>query len=329
MLPAKIIPQKEYILAILSYAFCSSSMLLVNKLVMHYLHYPSIVNTIQFLFAIQFVYILKLAGWSIDNLEWRNLKPYTIYCISFACGCYANMRVLSSSNVETVIVFRASTPLAVAFCDYHFLERDLPNMRSFLSLLSILGGAIVYVLTDSQFLLDGVGVYTWAVVYYLTLVFSMVYGKKLISNIKLVNKVWGSVLYTQFLSLPVLITFAVLNHEQETFIMALLNLEPIGTFFLALSCLVGCGISYTGWWCRDVTSATTYTLIGVLNKLATVTVNLLIWDQHASWTGILALLICLIGGAFYQQAPSRIPAYKALTMKETINVELGQVGPGV
>jgi len=151
---------RENVAAILSYALCSCSMLLVNKLVMHNLHYPSTVAIIQFLCAIQFVYILKLSGRPIDNLEWKKLKPYALYCISFASGCYSNMRVLSSSNVETVIVFRAATPLAVAFCDYFFLERDLPNLRSLLSLISILGGAFVYVLTDSQFVLNGFGVYT-------------------------------------------------------------------------------------------------------------------------------------------------------------------------
>jgi len=323
MLPQKIVPRREYIAAIISYALCSCSMLLINKLVMHHLHYPSSVSIIQFLFAIQLVYILKLAGWPIDNLEWTKLKPYSIYCISFACGCYANMRVLSSSNVETVIVFRASTPLAVAFCDYIFLERDFPSFRSFLSLLSILAGAVVYVLTDSQFVLNGIGVYTWAIVYYVSLVFSMVYGKRLISSITFVDRVWGSVLYTQILSLPVLVSFALLNNEQETFLDAILNIKATGAIFLVLSCVGGCGISYTGWWCRDVTSATTYTLVGVLNKLATVTVNVLIWDQHASWTGVSALMICLVGGAFYQQAPSRIPVYKALALKE--NVELGQI----
>jgi len=298
-------------------------MLLLNKLVMHYLHYPSLVPTIQFTISVLFVYILKLCGWQIDNLEWQKLKPYAIYCLSFAGGCYSNMRVLASSNVETVIVFRASAPLAVCFCDYLFLGRDLPNPRSLLSLLAILGGAIGYVSTDSQFVLNGPGVYTWAAVYYVFLVFSMVYGKKLISSIQLVDKVWGSVLYTQLLSIPVMLSFGFLNDEQETFVSALQNMEGVGMVCLVLSCGVGCGISYSGWWCRDATSATTYALIGVLNKLGTVIVNVLIWDQHASWHGVSALVVCLVGGSFYQQAPTRY-AYHLVAKDDTSSIELGQ-----
>lgn len=48
-------------------------------------------------------------------------------------------------------------------------------------------------------------------------------------------------------------------------------------------------------------------MVGVVNKMLTVLVNVLIWDQHASAKGIFALLICLGGGALYQQAPLRPP----------------------
>ena len=52
-------------------------------------------------------------------------------------------------------------------------------------------------------------------------------------------------------------------------------------------------------------SATTYTVVGVMNKMLTVTVNVLIWDKHATPAGISALCLCLIGGSLYQQSPLR------------------------
>ena len=77
-----------------------------------------------------------------------------------------------------------------------------------------------------------------------------------------------------------------------------------GAFFaLCLSCAVGTGISYAGWFCRQQTSATTFTLVGVMNKVATITVNALMWDNHASMQGFACLLLCIAGGALYQQAP--------------------------
>jgi hypothetical protein len=52
-------------------------------------------------------------------------------------------------------------------------------------------------------------------------------------------------------------------------------------------------------------SATTYTLVGVVNKFLTVLLNVIIWDKHSTPLGIVAVCICLSAGLFYQQAPMR------------------------
>jgi hypothetical protein len=40
-------------------------------------------------------------------------------------------------------------------------------------------------------------------------------------------------------------------------------------------------------------------------KIATVVVNCLMWDKHASMQGLAALFVCLVAGMGYQQAPLR------------------------
>jgi hypothetical protein len=75
--------------------------------------------------------------------------------------------------------------------------------------------------------------------------------------------------------------------------------------FLLMGCAVGTGIGYSGWWCRGKVSATSFTLIGVINKCLTILVNFMMWDQHAPTAGIACLLLCLVGGSLYQQAPMR------------------------
>lgn len=47
-------------------------------------------------------------------------------------------------------------------------------------------------------------------------------------------------------------------------------------------------------------------MIGVLNKLLTVVLNIVLWDKHSSPLGTAFLLLCLAGGAFYEQAPLRV-----------------------
>ena len=81
-------------------------------------------------------------------------------------------------------------------------------------------------------------------------------------------------------------------------------------FWLVVSCLIGMGISWAGFWCQSLVSATTYTVVGVMNKMLTVAMNVLVWDNHASTAGIASLGVCILGGSLYQQAPLRDTAAK-------------------
>ena len=55
-----------------------------------------------------------------------------------------------------------------------------------------------------------------------------------------------------------------------------------GVALYALSCVFGIAISFTGWRCRALVSATCYTVLGVANKMLTVLANVIVWDDHAS-----------------------------------------------
>ena len=57
------------------------------------------------------------------------------------------------------------------------------------------------------------------------------------------------------------------------------------------------------------------TLAPQVNKMLTVLLNVLIWDAHASAVGIASLVVCVLGGALYQQAPLR-EGYKPVKTTE-------------
>ena len=77
---------------------------------------------------------------------------------------------------------------------------------------------------------------------------------------------------------------------------------PVG-----LSCLFGLAISFFGFSCRRAISATGFTVLGIVNKLLTVVINLVIWDKHSSFVGTVGLLICMVSGVMYQQSTSKKP----------------------
>lgn len=59
-------------------------------------------------------------------------------------------------------------------------------------------------------------------------------------------------------------------------------------------------------------SATTYTLVGVVNKFLTVLLNVIVWEKHSSPIGLVAVCVCLLCGSFYQQSPRRDELRKQL-----------------
>jgi len=307
----------EVLLSIISYSLCSGSLVLVNKLILHYIPLPSIVISIQLFASIFLIYGANACGvMEIDPIKWEFLKPYLIYTVAFSTGVWTNMMCLNTSNVETVIVARGLSPLIVCALDPIFLGRELPSRRSVAALSLIAIGAFGYACTDEAFITQGISAYFFPFLYLGAITFEMVYGKQIVRSVAF-KTISGPVQYTNLLGWPPMIMFAILGGEFDKFSMLMKEngAQTIGELIVALpneclalvvlGCIVGTGIGYSGWWCRNKVSATSFTLIGVLNKCMTVLVNLMIWDQHATPTGISFLFLCILGGSFYRQAPLR------------------------
>eukprot|EP01040_Poterioochromonas_malhamensis_P009282 gene9282-10081_t len=291
-------------MAIIGYSLCSSTLLLANKVVMAYLPIPSLVSFIQIVFSAAAILMYKWCGGFVDPLEWSKVKAYAVYILAFVAAIYANMQALNTSNVETVIVFRACSPIAVTIVEYLFMDRQWPSLRSSLSLLVVAAGAIFYCMSDSEFALRGFEAYYWVILYFFLITFEMTYGKKLTSSVKM-ESVWGPVLYCNLLAAVPMFVLGYVNGDFEDADEKLQEIPANGALLLLFSCIAGTLIGYTGWLCRGMVSATTYTLVGVVNKFLTVLLNVLVWDKHSTGPGLFAVCLCLAAGSLYQQAPKK------------------------
>lgn len=168
-------PQQEIIFSILSYSLCSGSLVLVNKLTLHYLPFPSLVVTVQLVACIIMIYSANMLGKiTVDPIKWEFVKPYLLYTVFFSTGVYCNMRSLNISNVETVIVFRALSPALVAFMDALLLGREWPSKRSWVGLLTLVVGAYGYASYDEKFQTQGASAYYWPSIYTVIIALEMV-----------------------------------------------------------------------------------------------------------------------------------------------------------
>ncbi|RYG66393.1 hypothetical protein EON64_09865 [archaeon] len=145
-------------LAIFAYSICSSTLLLANKMVIAHFPLPSVISFIQIAVSAVAILVYKMLGGNVDGFEWAKIKAYSLYIVAFVAAIYANMQALAHSNVETVIVFRACSPIAVTVIEYIFMDRALPTLRSTFSLCAVAAGAALYCMSDSQFALDGIKV---------------------------------------------------------------------------------------------------------------------------------------------------------------------------
>ena len=225
--------------------------------------------------------------------------------------------MLQHANVETFIVFRSITPLIVCVADAFFRPHvaSLPSGRTAGALFLIFLGAVGYTAVDSTF---SVTSYGWGAMYVTIFCVEMVYVKDVVSHIKLSN--WGLVYYNNgigaLMSIVVFILFdesgavgrslspkAAAPLASSTSARSLLAapspaaadggaFTTMALLGISVSCVFGLGISFFGFSVRRKISATGFTVLGCTNKIATLVVNTLAWDKHASMTGQAALLVC-------------------------------------
>jgi drug/metabolite transporter (DMT)-like permease len=295
---------------VVGYALCSSLLAVINKYAITYFPFPGLLTALQYATSVLGVWTAgKIGLIDHDPFVWSTAKKFLPAALVFYLAIFTNTNLLKHANVDTFIVFRSSTPLLVALADSAFRKQALPSKYTFGSLVVILAGAVGYVITDSAFTLTA---YSWAIAYLVTICTEMVYIKHIVMDLGL--NTWGFVLYNNLLSLMLSPFFLVAMGEYKDIADAMfLEVRPWGVSFIAvaLSCLFGLAISFFGFAARKAISATAFTVTGVVNKLLTVVINVLIWDKHASFSGLICLLFTIVGGVLYQQSTTTTQSIKA------------------
>ena len=283
------------------YSFCSSTLIVINKLAVHYIPSVCFVLLIQFVAS---VIAVKFLGrkWPqqipVEPLEPTKIRAFGGVVAIFCLCLWTNMKALRYVNVEMVIVFRACSPIAVSLLDYQYLGRDLPSAKSALSMVGIALGSVVYFVFEKASETRGL---FWAGFYFVTIVTEMAFVKHILETVQMTT--WTRVYYNNALSIPFIIVLGIFSGDFFQLVETRLGLP--GLFSLGLASAVGVLMSYAGFNLRDQVSATSFTVIGVLCKLATLLINHFLWEKHSNFGGYVGLVICILAGCFYEQAKKR------------------------
>ncbi|XP_052149645.1 GDP-mannose transporter GONST3-like isoform X1 [Oryza glaberrima] len=298
------------------YCLSASLLSIINKWAVMKFPYPGALTALQYFTSVVGVLLcgqLKLI--EHDGLNLRTMWKFLPAAVMFYISIFTNSELLLHANVDTFIVFRSAVPIFVAIGETLYLHQPWPSLKTWLSLSTILGGSVIYVFTDNQFTVTA---YTWAVAYLASMSIDFVYIKHVVMTIGL--NTWGLVLYNNLEALMLfpleMLLMGELNQMKGDSAKVTNWLSSDVILPVALSCLFGLSISFFGFSCRRAISATGFTVLGIVNKLLTVVINLLIWDKHASFVGTIGLLICMSGGVLYQQSTTKSKAPKAEPKEE-------------
>ena len=283
------------------YSLCSSTMLVINKLAVQANGLPSMVSGAQLTVAAIVPVLLEFSGMGVMGpFERARILPFLVYTTMFATSLYSNMKALMLTNVGAVIAARCCLPLVVCTIEYVFMGRSFPSRRSFASLMGVVCAATVYVMADSGIKVSGLAGIFWLGSWWFLVALQMTYGKFLTD--KIVMTQWERVFYNNTLAIPPTVVLYYLTGENRKQV----STQDRALSYLILSCIIGVGISYSGWKCRSVITATTFTLVGVLNKIMSITFTVLLWPENTSITMTLALVTCVAFGLLYEEAPMRV-----------------------
>jgi len=287
-------PKKAFV-SIILYMACSSSMLIINKVGIVLFPYPTTLLLIQLAISSISIKLLSLFGvMQVEPLKWDLIKQYYGVVCVFLANIYTNIKALQYSNVETVIIFRTCTTLAVAYGDYKFLNRGIPNFTVLSTLIFIVVGALLYVYTDSTFRVES---YLWVGLYFCCQCADVLYIKHIVNQVPMSS--WGRSFYNNTLAIIPLLFVLVIGGEGNIFYQGQAEPSNWALVIIVVSSLAGLLLSVSGFMCRDCVSATSFSVVGNMNKILTVFINFVIWDKHASLPGLLSLAVCLFSGALY------------------------------
>jgi len=288
----------------IAYICISSTMLIVNKAAIHALPFPFCVTNLQMIASVVGIWLARASG-AIDfpNPDGEKLKSWIGVTIAWVLPILCNMKALQLLNVETVLVFRTMTVLGVAVGDAMWLKSSLSN-SSILGLIVITLGGIIYGYYDVAYHATG---YMWATAYWATMVANSLYIKMVFNQSKSMST-WEKSYLNNLMTVPILSLYCIYSENVPACIHALPELPERGLCIVLLSCVMGLAISVAGTRSREIFSATSFDVLGNMNKFISIGLSQVLLKSTAGHKSLAGLFVALLGGILYSPLGKKLAA---------------------
>ncbi|XP_021728057.1 GDP-mannose transporter GONST1-like isoform X1 [Chenopodium quinoa] len=289
-----------------AYCISSCSMILINKLVLSSYDFNAGISLMLYQ---NFVSVLIVSALSIlgvvttEPLTWKLIKVWIPVNIIFVGMLITSMFSLRYINVAMVTVLKNVTNVMTAVGEMYLFQKHHDN-RVWAALFLMIISAICGGITDLTF--NAVG-YTWQFINcFLTASYSLTL-RRVMDTAKQVTRSgnlneFTMVLLNNTLSIPLgvllIFIFKEVDYLYETPLLKL----PSFWLVMTLSGFLGLAISFTSMWFLHQTGATTYSLVGSLNKIPLSVAGIVLFHVPTSLQNSTSILFGLIAGVFFARA---------------------------
>ncbi|CUS24197.1 LAQU0S14e02388g1_1 [Lachancea quebecensis] len=312
-------------------AYCGSSILMTvtNKFVVNVENFN--MNFVM-LFVQSFVcslalVVLRALGYAkfrpLNKTDVKNWFPISVLLVAMI---YTSSKALQFLAVPIYTIFKNLTIILIAYGEVLFFGGRVTAMELSAFLLMVLS-SVVATMGDRQALakkatelaaaatseeaLDPTAGYLWM---FANCISSALFVLIMRKRIKLTNfKDYDTMFYNNALAMPILLI--------SSFVLEDWSPQNLTTNFtrntftaLIISGLASVGISYCSGWCVRVTSSTTYSMVGALNKLPIALSGLVFFDAPKNFLSIFSIFLGFLAGLVYvvaKQKKQQQPAAKA------------------
>ncbi|KAJ9465009.1 GDP-mannose transporter [Diplonema papillatum] len=283
-------------LSVAAYSVCSISMVILNKLVIdsHGFNFPASLVFFQALSAFVLVLFLKRIGVvEFPTMDRQLLIKWIPLTMLFTGMLGTSMLGLRTMSVSITLLIKNLALIMIAIGDNllfgHYLDRWV-----LLSFALMILGSVVGAQQDPW-------VTPWGLFWNFLNVFCttgyQLYMKGMLNEAKKSLGKWGPVYYNNMLALPPLLLPTVFAYDEWS--VKLVESGSIARVWLTLMMLVGAVMTMASFWCMRMTSPTTYSVVGALNKVPLALLSMYIFDQYPNMYGALGIFCALAGGVLY------------------------------
>ncbi|EAS30900.3 GDP-mannose transporter [Coccidioides immitis RS] len=308
------------VLPILSYCASSILMTVTNKYVLSGVQFNLnffllCVQSVVCIIAIQTCKSMGLINYrDFNSDEAKKWFPISLLLIGMI---YTGTKALKFLSIPVYTIFKNLTIILIAYGEVLWFGGSVTGMALFSFGLMVLS-SVIAAWADIKHALDTSGFsgaeatskistlnagYIWMLINCLC---TSTYILGMRKRIKLTNfKDFDTMFYNNLLSIPILMigSFIVEDWSSEN-----INKNfPIETrnsliFAMIFSGLSSVFISYTSAWCVRVTSSTTYSMVGALNKLPIALSGLIFFGDPVTVPSVSAIVVGFISGIVYSLA---------------------------